>query len=195
VEGNVTDAELIGASIEDPEDFATLFDRHFDAVHRYLERRLGREVADELAAETFLQAFVARARYDRSHKSARPWLFGIAANLARHQRRTEGRRRRAYARAASEATTAEAIEVDARVDAAARWPALAHALSSLADADRDALLLYAWADLSYDEVGQALAIPTGTVKSRISRARARLRELLAGSGQVEGEQSMESSHE
>jgi RNA polymerase sigma factor (sigma-70 family) len=187
VDEKVTDAALIAASIQRPYEFAALFDRHFDAVHRYLHRRLGREIADELAAETFVQAFAARKRYDPSRESARPWLFGIAANLARHQRRKEGRRSRAYARAAAQSTSAETVEVDDRIDAASQGPGLIRALSSLAEPDREALLLYAWADLSYEEVGAALDIPVGTVKSRISRARGRLREQLAASGQVEGE--------
>jgi RNA polymerase sigma factor (sigma-70 family) len=195
VEEKVTDAALIAASIARPDDFGTLFDRHFDAIHRYLERRLGRESADELAAETFVQAFGARERYDPSRESARPWLFGIAANLARHQRRKEGRRSRAYARAAAQSTSAETVEVDGRIDAAAQGPDLIRGLASLAEPDREALLLYAWADFSYEEVGEALGIPTGTVKSRISRARARLREQLAGSGQVEGGEAIESRHE
>jgi DNA-directed RNA polymerase specialized sigma24 family protein len=87
----ITDASLIAASVREPERFAVLFDRHFAAVHRYLQRRLGRDVAEELAAETFVTAFAGRLRYDGSRESARPWLFGIAANLVRHQRRTERR--------------------------------------------------------------------------------------------------------
>src|SRR6476646_10693762 len=160
VEEKVTDAALISASIARPDDFGTLFDRHFDAIHRYLERRLGRESADELAAETFVQAFAARERYERSRESARPWLFGIAANLARHQRRKESRRTRAYARAAAERASVATVDVDGRIDAAAQGPDLLRALSGLAEAEREALLLYAWADLSYEEVGEALAIPT-----------------------------------
>jgi RNA polymerase sigma factor (sigma-70 family) len=194
VDEKVTDAALIAASIQRPHEFAALFDRHFDAVHRYLERRLGREIADELASETFVQALAARERYDPSRESARPWLFGIAANLARHQRRKEGRRSRAYARAA-QSRVAETVEVDGRIDAASQGPDLTRALSSLAEPDREALLLYAWADFSYEEVGAALDIPVGTVKSRISRARARVREQLAASGQVEGETAIEGRHE
>jgi RNA polymerase sigma factor (sigma-70 family) len=195
VEQKSTDAALIAGSIEHPQKFAALFDRHFDAVHRYLERRLGRDLADELAAETFVQAFAARDRYDPSHGSARPWLFGIAANLARHQRRTAGRRWRAYARAATQTAAAETIEVDGRIDAASQRPDLARALASLKEPDREALLLYAWAELSYGEIGQALGIPTGTVKSRISRARARLREQLLACGQLEGEAPIKSRNE
>ena len=68
----MTDAQAIAASLEDPEAFAVLFDRHFDAVHGYAQRRVGRDLADEVAAETFTRAFDRRRRYDRSREDARP---------------------------------------------------------------------------------------------------------------------------
>jgi RNA polymerase sigma-70 factor (ECF subfamily) len=184
VEAKVTDAELIRASLEDPGAFTGLFERHFATIHGYLQRQFGSDLADELAGETFVEAFAGRSRYDLEPASALPWLFGIAVNLSRHHHRTERRRAAAYARADSADSADEWAIVDRRLDAAAMGPNLAQSLSALAEGDRDALLLFAWADLSYDQVAQVLAIPTGTVKSRISRARGRLRELLAASGQV-----------
>ena len=97
IEG-MTDAQAIGASLADPEVFAVLFDRHFDAIHRYAQRRVGRDLADEIAAETFTRAFDRRRRYDTAREDARPWLLGIAANLLRRHWRTEKRRLDAYAR-------------------------------------------------------------------------------------------------
>src|SRR5919205_4459442 len=96
----MTDAQAIGASLEDPEAFAVLFDRHFDAVHGYAQRRVGPALADEVAAETFTRAFDQRRRYDVSRDDARPWLLGIAANLLRRHWRSERRRLDAYARTA-----------------------------------------------------------------------------------------------
>ncbi len=179
-----TDAAVIADSHERPVSFAAVFDRHFDAVHRYLARRVGTDVADDLAADAFLTAFRLRDRYDPSHEDARPWLFGIATNLVRHHRRSEVRRLRAY----------ERIEIDrnpdldeerlaGRADAAQAVGRIAGALRRIPDGERDALLLLAWADLTYGEIARALDLPIGTVRSRIHRARARLRELLGSSGQ------------
>ncbi len=178
------DAALIAASIDTPVAFAAVFDRHYDFVHRYLGRRVGFEVADDLVSETFTTAFRVRARYDLAHSDARPWLLGIATNLVRHHRRAEVRRLRAYERLETEAAVGidEAL-VAARVDAAAERPRIARALARIPDADRDALLLLAWADLTYAEIALALGIPIGTVRSRIHRARHRLRELLDLGGQ------------
>ena len=163
----MTDAEAIGASLADPEAFALLFDRHFDAIHGYVQRRVGPSLADEIAAETFSRAFDRRRRYDTARESARPWLLGIAANLLRRHWRSERRRLDAYARSGaredSELSGALAVE-------------LATAVKALPRREREPLLLLAWADLSYDEIAHALDIPVGTVRSRISRARAKLRD-------------------
>ena len=144
--------------------------------------------ADEVAAETFLQAFAARERFDCSRPDARPWLFGIATNLLRRHRRAEERRLRAFARAATRPEDMSAFDgVDERLDATAAAGALATSLASLGPGERDVLLLYAWADLSYEEIADALAIPVGTVRSRLHRARGVMRELLERSGEEDGE--------
>ena len=179
------DTTAIAASLTSPAAFAAVFDRHYSAVHRYLARRVGQALADDLASETFTVAFDARARYDAGRPDAGPWhCDGIATNLLRHHRRAEARRIRAYARLerGSQAAGDHGV-VDAQLDAMAAAPALADALSRIPDRDRDALLLLAWADLTYDEIAAALGIPIGTVRSRIHRARGRLRELLGASGQ------------
>ena len=56
-----------------PQRFAVIFDRYFPEVHRYVERRLGTEAADDLAADTFLVAFGERGRYPPEQRNARPW--------------------------------------------------------------------------------------------------------------------------
>lgn len=148
-------------------------------IAAFLRRRVERALADELASETFLRAFDGRARYDRARPDARPWLYGIAANLLRGHRRVEERRLRAYARAAVAPADLTAFDgVEARLDAAASVPELARALASLGPGERDALLLHAWTDLTYEQIAEALAIPVGTVRSRINRARRVVRELL-----------------
>lgn len=170
---------MIAASLTDPPAFAGLFDRHYAAIAGFLRRRLEWALADELAAETFLQAFDGRARYDVNRADARPWLFGIASNLLSRHRRGEERRLRAFARAGHMLEEEQGVEdVDQRLDAAAAAPVLAAALAALGVGDREVLLLYAWADLSYEEISVALRVPVGTVRSRLHRARERVRREL-----------------
>jgi RNA polymerase sigma-70 factor, ECF subfamily len=97
MESKPTDSDLLTRSLAEPRAFEVLFDRHFDAIHRYLHRRAGREIADELAAETFAVAYERRASC-RSADSALPWLYGIATNLLRRKRRIERRQLNAFAR-------------------------------------------------------------------------------------------------
>lgn len=184
VDDRMTDGQIIWASRRDPRRFAEIFTRHFDAVHRYLYRRVGRGPADDLASATFLEAFEHRDRYDPGRANARPWLLGIATNLLRHHLREERDRLAAYARVAAYAGTSSAPEgpgfegSEDRLDAQRAVPRLVQALLTLDARDRDVLLLYAWGDLSYREIGEALSIPTGTVRSRLHRVRRQIREHL-----------------
>lgn len=175
-----SDAEVIARAQRDPAAFGAIFDRHYDAIHRYLRRRLDAQIAEELAAETFVQALRAVGRYrPGTATDARPWLYGIAANLARRHRRTELRRLRAYARTGRDPLADDHQATPDRVDAAAAGPSLAAALAELRTSDREALLLFAWAELSYEEIAQALDVPVGTVRSRLHRARGLVRAHLA----------------
>jgi RNA polymerase sigma factor (sigma-70 family) len=169
-----TDRELIAGSAESPADFAAIFDRHFDAVFGYLQRRIGRDLAEELAAETFLVAFDHRRRFDPSQGGARPWLLGIATNLLRHHARREVRELRAYARSATDPVLDAFDGIEERLDASGERRRLIEGLAELSGPERDALLLAAWADLSYAEIATALEVPVGTVRSRLSRARERI---------------------
>ncbi|MEV5611306.1 RNA polymerase sigma factor [Streptomyces sp. NPDC052225] len=170
------DGLVIARSLEHPELFARLYDRYAPDIHRYAARRLGDQAADDLTADTFLTAFRVRGRYDTARTSARPWLYGIAAHLIGKQRRTEVRALRALARTGHDPVAASWVEdTDSRV--AAQAP-LADALAALSSADRHVLLLVAWADLSYQDVAEALGIPVGTVRSRLNRARRKVRAAL-----------------
>jgi RNA polymerase sigma factor (sigma-70 family) len=170
-----TDAAIIERSWYEPHCFAEVFDRHGPHIHRYVVRRLGREAAEDVVAETFLAAFRRRARYDVERADARPWLYGIATNLIGQHRRDEVRRYRLPPPAAEVAAPCPADQVAASVTARA---ALTTALAGLAAPERDVLLLVAWEDLSYDEVATALGVPVGTVRSRLNRARRKLRTAL-----------------
>jgi RNA polymerase sigma-70 factor (ECF subfamily) len=164
----------------EPGCFAILFDRHAPAIYRFIARRLGRDVADDLLSETFLIAFQRRSSYVRTHVDARPWLYGIATNLIGRRRREEVRFLRAITRTViSLPVEPVADRVTERVDAQAVGSELAAALASLSGPHRDTLLLIA-SGLSHAEVAQALGIPAGTVASRLARARRQLRAALSG---------------
>jgi len=178
--GEACDADLIRRSEAEPEQFAALFRRHSGALHRYVARRLGPDAAEDIVAEVFLTAFRQRHRYLPSQPDARPWLYGIATNLIGRHRRAEVRMYRALARTGADpATEPFTDEVEARVTAAGTARPLAAALARLPAAHRDTLLLVAWGDLTYEQTATSLGVPVGTVRSRISRARARLRQALA----------------
>ena len=168
------DGAVIERSLAEPQLFTIVFDRHYRAVYGFLARRVGRSVADDLAAETFIRAFERRSSYDTSVERALPWLFGIAVNLLAHHRRSEARQLRALATLDAPRPSAEG---ESRVDAELTQRLVA-GLEKLDDYDREVLLLYAWGELTYEEIAQALAIPTGTVRSRLNRARRKLRVAL-----------------
>ena len=178
-----TDADCIRASLVDPDRFAEIFDRHGAALAGYLAHRVPPSAVEDLASETFLSAFKARARYDLAQADARPWLFGIATNTLRHHWRAEGRRRalaeRLYrlGRRTPGPGGQSAGDHPGTDDDGDRARVLA-ALDQLDPGIRDTLMLLAVGGLTYDEVARALDVPVGTVRSRIFRGRRRLQELL-----------------
>jgi RNA polymerase sigma-70 factor (ECF subfamily) len=175
----VTDATLIARSLREPDRFAAVFDRHYAEIHGYVTRRLGRSLADDLASETFLIAFDRRRRFDLGQPSARPWLYGIAGNLIARHRRAEVRQYRALARAhVADSVDGHGEHVARRVDAEALRAPLAAALLEIAERDREVLLLVAWAQLTCEEAAQALGIAAGTARSRLHRARRKVRAAL-----------------
>jgi RNA polymerase sigma-70 factor (ECF subfamily) len=180
------DAAALLASRADPDVFAVLFDRYFAEMRHYAASRLGGELGDDVAAETFLVAFRTRGRFRTDDVSGggnvRAWLYRIATNLIHRQRRDEQRRYRALARAGAVADRGVAGDdaAVARVAAGVLQPALARALAALPARDRDVLLLTAVAQLDYAEVSAVLGVPPGTVGSRLTRARRAIREAFGG---------------
>jgi RNA polymerase sigma factor (sigma-70 family) len=173
------DTDLIAASLAEPARFAELFDRHYPAILGYLRRRVGHQLADDLAAETFTLAFRRRHQYRGEHPDAAAWLYGIAGNLLRQHTRSEARRLRAYARVGPDPIGPDIGDgVAERIDATAAARRAALAVADLPSEQREVLLLLAWAELDYAGIARALGVPTGTVRSRLHRARRRLRRQL-----------------
>ena len=178
-----SDADVIAASMVQPDRFGVIFDRHATALFRYLVRRVGVDAADALLGELFRVAFEKRHGYDLARPNARPWLYGIAVRLLAHHKRSEARRLNATARLLAERGSTDPSEgtVD-QLDASRLWPVVARGVAGLPEAERDALLLYVWEQLSYDEIAVATGVPVGPVRSRLTRARITVRELRAPSG-------------
>lgn len=155
-----------------------LYRDNVDALFVYLARRLGRDLAGDLTAETFRIAIERLDRYDSALGSPRSWLFGIATNLLRRHWRTEERRLRALSRQvhAHDESIDPLLRVNERVDAVAAIDQLMLAVADLPAEDRDLLVLVAWEGCSHREVADILQIPMGTVRSRLHRVRAVLRE-------------------
>lgn len=177
------DAAAVRASLDDPERFGAIFDAYFAEIHGYAARRLGPDAAPDIASQTFLEAFRGRHRYDPSRAAVRTWLYGIATKLVAKHRRSEVRGLRARERLGPGPVgpaEGHADRVDARVSAQGVRGRLAGAIARLSAGERDVLLLVALADLGHQEVAAALGVPYGTVGSRLSRARKKLRKALGG---------------
>ena len=178
-----SDVECLALSLSEPQAFELIFERHFAEVHRYLHRRAGPDVADDLAAETFALAFERRATC-RASDSVLPWLYGIATNLLRRCWRGERDQLRAYGRSGIDRAVDQIEQVAGRVDSASIHARLAEALEAMPRRQRDALLLYALADLSYREIALALDVPLGTVRTLVHRARNVAQRVLATEADV-----------
>jgi len=178
VSATETDAAVIARSRRDPRAFAEVFDRHWPAIRAFSVSRAG-PAGEDIAAEAFRIAFDRRRRFDPSCDDARPWLFGIATNVLRRHFRTAERERRANLRVLADGAGESPDDILGRLEAEQLGPQLAAALSALPAGDRDALLLLAWARLNYEQIALALDVPVGTVRSRIHRARLRVRAHLS----------------
>jgi len=168
------DADVVARAIKRPDEFALLFDRHAPAIHRYASRRLGPDNADDLVMTTFTAAFDGRARFVApENRSARPWLFGIASNLVKQHFKASRRSVELRVRLSGERSS-----TPSDTETVNEMLALAGALEGLPEQDRETLLLVSVGELTYEEAALALDIPIGTVRSRVNRARGRLRNLI-----------------
>lgn len=165
-------------------EMRSLYDEHGDALLSYFARRVGRDLAEDLLAETFRAAIESRASFDARRGSPKGWLFGIGTNLVRRHWRTEKRRLLALERTANQTVVSidpllgDAERVVTRLDARSDARSVLTAITDLAPEDRDLLILSGWERLSSTEIGEALGIGAGAVRTRLHRLRAELRRGL-----------------
>ena len=183
------------ATAGDPGAFGDLFDRHANAIFNFcLRRTRDVEAAEDLVSGTFLHAWRRRGDVRLLGDSVLPWLYAIAANLIRRHARGLGRRAAALRRLPaprSEPDPADAVIE--RVDEQRRSERALALLRSLPERDQDLFVMCVWQGLSYDQAALALGIPVGTVRSRLSRARTRLRRLLQEPVPASGDERFEHS--
>jgi RNA polymerase sigma factor (sigma-70 family) len=177
----LSDADLWRSAVaSDPGSFGFLFDRHADRIYTFCIRRTGdREAAEDLTSATFLHAWRRRDDVRFFGESALPWLYGVAANLTRRHLRGSRRHRANLAllvRGGDEPDPAD--DVARRLDDSLRLHEVVRAIHSLPQPDQEVIALCVWEELSYEQAAVALGVPVGTVRSRLSRARARLRALF-----------------
>lgn len=172
-----TDAQLLGDATDDDAAFERFVVRHHDTLHRYVLRRLGPNDTDAVVNDVFLTAYRHRDRFRADADDARPWLFGIATNLIRRERRAEARMLRAFAASAVDPVAPHVRSPDVGPSAE-----VAAALKGMRPKHRDALFLFAVAELSIDEIAQAMEVSPGTVKSWLHRARKHAQRVLGDTG-------------
>ena len=168
-----SDAELIGRSLAgDGEAFMEVIGRHEVAIGAYLERRVGREAAEDLLGDVWVSAFESRRTYDRSYAEARPWLYTMALNRLRQYWRS----RPAEDLVPDVTGLANGWDpwpaVDVRVDTRM---VLRAAVAGLRSEEREVLTLVAGEDLTVADAARVLGMPAGTARRLLHQARAALR--------------------
>jgi len=160
--------------------FAAVFDRHLDAVYTHCVRRSGSWVdAEDLASMVFLEAWRKASKVRFVDGSIKPWLLVVATNVTRTQARARRRYEAMLSRLPHEDLAGDAAEeVIIGLDAEQLAAQLARAMATLGKADQEVIALCDLAELSYADAAVALAVPVGTVRSRLSRARRKLRGAL-----------------
>lgn len=190
VAGAPTDRELWARAVAgDAAAFGCLFERHARAVYNFAFRRTASwSLAEDLTSDVFLLAWRKRRDvvFTTADERVLPWLLGVTANAVRNKHRSERRAKAAVVRLGRPETERDfSDEVLGRLADEREMREVLAVVEQLSAAEQDVLALCAWAGLSYEECAVALGVPVGTVRSRLSRARAHLRELVAASGHEE----------
>ncbi|ADI09189.1 putative sigma factor [Streptomyces bingchenggensis BCW-1] len=160
----------------DPEAFGELFDACARSVYNHAYRLTGDwSTAEDMVSLTFLEAWRLRERIDPEGGSLRPWLLGIATNTVRNARRAARRHAAAVNRLPRQEGVRDfADDVASRIDDAGLLASVTTALKALRRPEREVLALCVWSGLDYAAAAEALGVPVGTVRSRLSRARKKL---------------------
>jgi RNA polymerase sigma factor (sigma-70 family) len=182
--GQASDGDLWRRAVEgEPDAFGVLFERHAQAVYNYLFRRTADwALAEDMTSVVFVEAWRRRTDVRLERELLLPWLLGVATNVLRNKRRSQWRHRAALKRLPREHAQDFADEANDRLDDERQMRTVLRTIAQLPRREQDVLALCAWAELSYEEAAVALGVPVGTVRSRLSRARARIRELSAAHG-------------
>lgn len=176
----------------DAEAFGSLFDRHGNAVYGYCFRRTGDwALAEDLTSIVFMEAWRRCAEVELAGGRIFPWLLGVATNVIHNQRRSLRR----YGAALKRIPRLEpehdfADELSGRLDAQEQVRQMLNALRRLPRSQQDALALSA-SGLSNREVAEALGVREGTVRTRLFRARNRLRKGAASAAEIKHAPSSE----
>ncbi|MFD8646194.1 RNA polymerase sigma factor [Streptomyces zaomyceticus] len=163
----------------DPSALGEAYDEHARVLYHYAFRVCGdRTAAEDVVSAAFLEAWRCRGKLHGDGGSLRPWLLGIATNIMRGAAREARRRDAALARMPERGVLPDfADDVLARMTDGEQIRAARAALGKLRRREREVFTLVVWAGLDYTAAGEALGVPVGTVRSRLSRARERLRKL------------------
>ena len=182
--GRATDGDLWRRAVDgDPDAFGLLFERHAQGVYTYLFRRTADwALAEDLTSVVFLEAWRRRTDVRLERELLLPWLLGVSTNVLRNRRRSQWRHRAALGRLPREHVHDFADEANDRLDDERQMRTVLRAIAKLPRREQDVITLCAWAELSYEEAAVALGVPVGTVRSRLSRARTRIRELSSAHG-------------
>jgi RNA polymerase sigma-70 factor (ECF subfamily) len=178
-----TSRTAVVIDLQDDRGFQRAYDAHSLSVYRYVISRLGPDAAEDVTAEVFIAAWRARANYSSDRGSLEAWFMGVATNVIARHRAAEARwvrmsRDTARMRTDEPPTSGDMEDVDHRIDNEARNARVRAAMAHIPPREREPLLLHIVTEMSYEEIAIALDIPIGTVRSRISRGRARLQQRI-----------------
>jgi RNA polymerase sigma-70 factor (ECF subfamily) len=176
-----------GSFESDDARFAKLFRDHGDAIYRFCLRRTHDcEQAQDACSTVFVEAWRRRMEVDLFGRPPRPWLYGVATNVIRNQARSSRRRADLLRRVPGARADFDCVEeIAERLDAAARTAVVLEVMKRLSPGERAVVVLCLVDGCSYEAAARKLDVPVGTVRSRLFRARGRLR-LLAGEASMLG---------
>ncbi len=176
-----SDAEVIRSSWDEPAEFSEIFERYFEEIRRFAVSRAGHDDGPDIASQVFVTAFRRRDSYrHEEYPDCKYWLYGIAHKVLKSHYRRSGRTREKEERARARETgitPPPQADVDDQIVAEQELDQARKAIAALRPKLREPLLLYCWEEMSYEEIAEVLDVPVGTVRSRINRARKRIREL------------------